>query len=146
MMGEFIWAKEYIEHNDREFRHQMKRDNKKFIQKTKDELHAKGFRHQELIHKRHDAIEAELARQQKLMDQNASDIEHLTIRLTREYDEWQRHRKRWKGDFMNAYTDTEKKIDEIRQEFNVCVTTAENNQRAIKMVLDASMIQHLIQN
>ena len=47
---------------------------------------------------------------------------------------------------MNAYTDTEKKIDEIRQEFNVCVTTAENNQRAIKMVLDASMIQHLIQN
>ena len=62
MMGEFIWAKEYIEHNDREFRHQMKRDNKKFIQKTKDELHAKGFRHQELIHKRHDAIEAELAR------------------------------------------------------------------------------------
>ena len=74
------------------------------------------------------------------MDQNAFDIEHLTKRLTREYDEWQRHRKRWKGDFMNAYADTEKKIAEIKKEFNNCVTTADNNSRAIKMVLDASMI------
>ena len=31
MMGEFIWAKEHIEQNDKIFRSQMKRDNKKFI-------------------------------------------------------------------------------------------------------------------
>ena len=62
MMGEFIWTKEYIEQNDREFRRRMKRDNKQFIQTTKDELHAKGFWHQEQIHARHTAIEAELAK------------------------------------------------------------------------------------
>ena len=78
------------------------------------------------------------------MDQNAFDIEFLTKRLQTEYEEWQRHRKRWKSDFKDAYDNTQRINDALRAEVSSCNNQADQNQRAIKMILDASMIQHLI--
>ena len=67
MMAEFIHAKDLIEKNNHDFRKQTRRDNKQFIEATKEDLHNKGFSLQLKLSKRHDAIENELKRAQKKM-------------------------------------------------------------------------------
>ena len=54
MMGEFIEAKNEIEWNNSDFRKKMRRDNKKFIESSKEDLQNKGFNLHMKISKRHD--------------------------------------------------------------------------------------------
>ena len=43
MMSEFIIAKDKIEKNNHDFRKKTRRENKQFIEATREDLHNKGF-------------------------------------------------------------------------------------------------------
>ena len=122
----------------------MRRDNKNFIESTKEDLQNKGFNLHMKITKRHDQIEAELKRAQAKMQENTTDVENMMEMLATEYKEFLRNRKRWKSDFKDAENKVLLSVERVDNITSKCIGAAEVNSKAIKMILDAQMIDQLI--
>ena len=66
-------------------------------------------------------------------------------KIAEEYKEFCKNRMKLKGDFAVQYEKMSKKIYENHDKIDNCLEQNEINTNAIKMILDAQMIDHLMQ-
>ena len=66
-------------------------------------------------------------------------------RMQQEYTDFLQARKRWKSDFQSADSKNKEHIERVHSMIGGCENQNEVNTRAIKMILDAQMIEQLMQ-
>ena len=69
----------------------------------------------------------------------------MCLQIEAEYKEFATHRKKWKSDFALAENKQGAHVSIIENIVGACVSQNEHNTRALKMMLDAQMIDHIIQ-
>ena len=65
----------------------------------------------------------------------------MTGRMEQEYLDFLQMRKRWKSDFQSADQKNKEHIERVHGMIGGCENQNEINTRAIKMILDAQMIE-----
>ena len=68
----------------------------------------------------------------------------MQAQLDSEYKEFTQQRKRWKSDFVNQKKEVTHTLDQTEQLVSDVMGQNEWNSKAIKSLLDAQMIEHLI--
>ena len=79
------------------------------------------------------------------LEVNEREIHMMSERMDQEYKDFVQARKRWKSDFQSADKKNKEHIERVHGMIGGCENQNEVNTRAIKMILDAQMIEQLIQ-
>ena len=119
--------------------------NQQFIDNTSVKLREEGFRLQNQLLSRIEALESRLDKQGERIKTNEMDIKLMSDKIEEEYKEFARNRKRWKSEFGLANDKADGLMKRLRQMLDYCMSQNQHNASAIKMMLDTQMIDHLIQ-
>lgn len=68
-------------------------------------------------------------------------VEDLNEMFKRDYIEFVRDRKRWKSDFDMAISSAQNNFNQIEALYDKTTEQNEKNMRALKLLMDAQMIQ-----
>ena len=116
-----------------------------FINVTSKELKDEAFRLQNSIQDRVDAFEIAVKKQDDMLLDHSRDLKLMQAKIGEEYLEFCKNRKNLKSEFSLIHDKMFKKIHESSDKIEDCVEQNEVNTNAIKMILDAQMIEHLMQ-
>ena len=123
----------------------MRFSQQEFIDKSEAMMEKKGLEMQQLLLQRIDINEAHVADFETRLHGNESSIEQMASRIEQEYKDFANNRKRWKADFQLAQNRAVQNTDAIKAMLHGCENQNEVNTRAIKYMLDAQMIEQLVQ-
>ena len=126
------------------FKMAVKEEGEKWRSKTDKELRDTGFKMQEALFDRQAAIEKAHNKFVEDLDRNSKDIQDMALQLEKEYKEFTVQRFKWKSDFSQAANKQANHVSQIENIVSSCVKQNEYNTKAIKMILDTQMIDHII--
>ena len=128
-----------------QYQHETRTSMKEFIDTQVAELRQRGFEMQEKLMHRIDEAEGTVIDFKERLQENERDLKIMTARMEQEYKDFVQARKRWKSDFQTADKKNQEHIERVHAMIGGCENQNEINTRAVKMILDAQMIEQLVQ-
>ena len=108
-------------------------------------LRVEGFKIQNDIISNIKEFDDQLAEYKIHLATNEKNIDEMQAQIDKEYKEFSIQRKRWKSDFINQKYVLTNTLDQTEALVSDCMKQNEWNSKAVKSLLDAQMIEHLIQ-
>ena len=105
----------------------------------------KGIEVQTLLLNRINVNEEHVEDFENRLKLNERELYTMAERIGQEYKDFANNRKRWKSDFALATDKAIQNMEKIRSMLSGCENQNNINTRAIKMMLDAQMIEQIVQ-
>lgn len=113
------------------------------IAETREQLHAEAEQTQKMILDRQTKVEDTCATNDNIVQDYTQVVMDIKELFDRDYQEFVRDRKRWKSDFASASNKATSNFQQIQGLLNQCIEQEQVNTQALKLVVDAQMIEQL---
>ena len=138
---EMIENRDKIHAENLSFQSQLIKENNEFKDRTSEYMTQKGIEVQNMLLDRVNVNEAHVRDFEERLKLMEREVGTLSNRINQEYKDFANNRQRWKSDFAMATDKAVQNMDKIKNMLSGCESQNQVNTRAIKMMLDAQMIE-----